>query len=132
MKPFAIGVVLAVTLSAPVCAEPLAVPLSVYATAAALDLHTTHRFLQYEGFHETSWMSRLEHRPGTMVAVSALADAGMVYALSRVVDLKVFGGPHRCMRQRACACCMRSITTRPSRRRACGSGSLRLRRRLPA
>ena len=94
MKPFLVGVVLAVTLSAPVCAEPLAVPLSVYATAAALDLHSTHRFLQYEGFHETSWMSRLEHRPGTMIAVSALADAGMVYALSRVVDLKVLGGPH--------------------------------------
>ena len=76
-------------------AEPLAIPLGVYATAAAADLHSTYRFLQIEGHHERNpFVKGLSNQPGKLVGVSAALDAATVYGVYRLVNLKVFGGPH--------------------------------------
>lgn len=63
-------------------AQSLKIPLTVYAGAAALDLHSTHRMLQYEGFRElnpiTGW---LDHREEALVVVSAAFDVAACAAI---------------------------------------------------
>ena len=64
-------------------------PLVVYSGTAALDYHSTHYFLQFEGLQEwnpaTNW---LDHRPKTMIAVGAAMEASAVYALHRWIGRK--------------------------------------------
>lgn len=77
-------IILLVTLLLPFTAqaEPIAIPISIYATAAALDLHSTHHFLGYNGLREGNpigaWLS---DRPTTLVVYSAALDASAVYLL---------------------------------------------------
>lgn len=70
-------------------AEPLKIPLAIYVSAAALDLHSTHRFLQYQGIHEANPLGGwLEDSPKTLIVFSALADASIVYGLHRWIGPK--------------------------------------------
>lgn len=76
-------------------AEPLYVPLLVYAASATADLHSTYQFLQYEGFREANpIMKGLSSQPGKLVGVSAALDAGTVYGLHKLVNARWLGGPH--------------------------------------
>jgi hypothetical protein len=69
--------------------EPLVIPLAVYATAAAADLHSTYNFLQYEGFEEGNPMGRwLSNRPKTLIVSGALADVGIVWGLHKLLHRK--------------------------------------------
>lgn len=71
-------------IAVPVAAEPLAIPLSLYAAAAAADLHSTYRFLQYDGLHEGNpLVGWLETQPTTLVLVSAGIDVAALYSLHR-------------------------------------------------
>lgn len=61
--------------AAPARAEPLKIPLSVYATAAAADLHSTYRVLQYQGTGERNPLGAwLSNDPGQLVAFGIVAD----------------------------------------------------------
>lgn len=79
----------------PAYAEPLKIPLSVYAASAAADLATTYRFLQYEGFREGNpfgaWAS---DKPKTLMVYSAVSDAAILYGAHKLVNMKIFNGPH--------------------------------------
>lgn len=64
-------------------------PLIVYAGTAALDYHSTHHFLQFEGMQE--WnpaINWLDHRPKTMVSVGAAMEAAAAYAMHRWIGRK--------------------------------------------
>lgn len=66
-------------------AEPLAIPFSVYFGAAATDLHSTYRGLQYQGVREANPLGAwLSDNPEQLVVFSSLAEAGTVYALHRL------------------------------------------------
>lgn len=73
-------------LASVVYAEPLKVPMAFYASAAALDLHSTYNVLQFEKKHEANPLGRwLEDQPVALVAFSAATDATTVYLLHRWV-----------------------------------------------
>ncbi len=79
----------------PTGAEPLIIPLAVYAAGASTDLHSTYRFLQYEGFREANPLVKgLSSQPKTLVGVSVIGDALTVYGLHKLVNMKALGGPH--------------------------------------
>jgi hypothetical protein len=70
-------------------ARSLKLPLFVYAGTAALDFHSTHYFLQYEGLQEWNPATRwLDHRPKTMITVGAAMEATAAYALHRWIGQK--------------------------------------------
>jgi hypothetical protein len=67
-------------------ARSLKLPLAVYAGTAALDYHSTYRFLQFEDLQE--WnpaINWLDHKPKTMITVGAAMEATAAYALRRWV-----------------------------------------------
>lgn len=62
-------------------AQSLKIPLTVYAGAAALDLHSTHRFLQY-GFREGNpLMGWLDDHHNAMIVTSAAIDGMACYTI---------------------------------------------------
>ncbi len=66
-------------------AEPLWVPLSVYAAVAAADYHSTYQGLQYVGVYEANpfgtWAS---DTPKVLVAVGTASEVAAAYVLYRV------------------------------------------------
>ena len=65
--------------------QSLKLPFSVYAGSAALDLHSTYRFLQYDGLREANPIGRwMDGNPPALVATSAALDATACYALYRL------------------------------------------------
>lgn len=82
MKPLLLVLVFCATT---VQAEPLVIPLSVYAAAASADLHSMYRGLQYQGVREANPLGAwLSDNPEQLVVFSSLAEAGTVYAVHRL------------------------------------------------
>lgn len=79
----------------PAHAEPLKFAYTIYGIGATLDLHSTYRFLQYEGFREGNpagaWAS---DKPKTLMVFSAASDVAILYGAHKLVNMKIFNGPH--------------------------------------
>lgn len=72
----------ALAIPLPVRAEPLAIPLAAYATAAAADLHSTYRFLQFQATRERNPLGAwLSDDPGLLVAHDIAIELGAGWAL---------------------------------------------------
>lgn len=94
MRSVVAAMVSGLTLASPLSAAAqdrasLKLPLAVYASTAALDYHSTHHFLQFEGLQEWNpTIAWLDHRPKMMIAVGAAMEATAAYALHRWIGRK--------------------------------------------
>lgn len=69
-------------------AEPLKIPLTIYAASAVADFHGTLLTFQHGGHEVNPMYAWLDRKPVALGAVSALVDVASIWALHRWIGKK--------------------------------------------